>query len=408
MSRYPVIALALADISSLIGTRLSMIAIPWLVLTTTGDPMRTGFIGFAEMLPYILAKAFGGPLIDRIGARAVAITADMASMIVVGLVPLLHFNGVLGFDILVPIVAVLGGLRGPADAAKQAMVPAVAAGAGVKLERITGLMGIIDRLAGTAGAAAAGALVAVFGAAPSILVTAGAYLLAAFIIAFGLKLQPAPRAEAEDHRPYVAELREGWRFFRRDPVLVSIAAMVATTNLIDQAYFAVLLPVWVNAVGNAALLGGLLAVFSGAAAIGSALAAWLGPNLPRLTVYTVAFLMSGAPRFLFFAVDVSLPAIVVLLAVTGLASGFLNPIIAAVIFERIPAALVGRVSSLVGALTWALIPFGGLVGGALITTIGLSAAFITCGLTYLVVTMLPLTVPSFRAMASRRRPIQNV
>jgi MFS family permease len=396
--RRPVIVLALADIISLLGTRLSMIAIPWLVLTTTGDPMLTGVIGFAEMLPYILAKALGGPLIDRMGARTVAMTADMGSMVVVGLVPLLHFYGVLSFETLVPVVVVLGALRGPADAAKQAMVPAVAALAGVTLERITGLIGIIDRLAGAAGAAAAGALVALFGAAPAIIVTAGAYYLAALIIAFGLSLHPAKRAETQDDLSYFAELREGWRFFRVDPVLVSIVAMVAATNLIDQAYFAVLLPVWVNTFGNAALLGALLAVFSAAAVIGSALAAWLGPRLPRLMVYTVAFLVCGAPRFLFFAFETPLSAIFVLLAVTGLASGFINPIIAAVIFERVPAPLVGRVSSLVGALTWGLIPLGGLVGGGLINTVGLSAAFAACGIAYFVVTMLPLVVPTFRAL----------
>lgn len=39
MSGRPVIALALTAVVSLLGTRLSMIAFPWLVLTTTGDPL---------------------------------------------------------------------------------------------------------------------------------------------------------------------------------------------------------------------------------------------------------------------------------------------------------------------------------------------------------------------------------
>ena len=34
-----------------------MVAIPWLVLTTTGSPRWTGLVAFAEMLPYVLAKA---------------------------------------------------------------------------------------------------------------------------------------------------------------------------------------------------------------------------------------------------------------------------------------------------------------------------------------------------------------
>ena len=63
------IALAVATIASTGGTRLSTIAIPWLVLTTTNSPVLTGLVGLAEMLPYVIAKALGGPLIDRIGAK---------------------------------------------------------------------------------------------------------------------------------------------------------------------------------------------------------------------------------------------------------------------------------------------------------------------------------------------------
>lgn len=401
MTRRPVIALALADILSLLGSRVAMIAIPWLVLTTTGDAMLTGIIGFAEMLPYILSKGLCGPLIDRIGARRVALVADLTSMLVVGLVPLLHVLGLLEFETLLPIVVVVGALRGPADAAKRAMVPGICALAGLPLERITGMMGTIDRLAGAVGAGLAGVLVTWLGAAPAITATAGAYLLAAATVLFGLPGRGVRLREAEpvSQASYAVDLREGWRFFRADPVLLSIAVMIAATNLLDQALFSVLMPVWASSAGDAALLGTLLAVFSAAAVIGSALATWLGPRLPRLTVYTLAFLVCGAPRFLIFAFDTSLSAKLLVLAVTGLASGFLNPVIEAVMFERTPSYLVGRVTSLMGALTWALIPLGGLLGGALINISGLSVSFAGLALAYLVVTMAPLAVPSFRAIS---------
>ena len=401
MSPRPIVALALAEIVSLLGTRLSMIAIPWLVLTTTGDPLLTGFIGFAEMLPYVLAKALGGPLIDRLGARRIAIAGDLASMLAVALVPLLHFTSMLHFETLLPVVILLGALRGPADAAKQAMVPAVAGLAGVPLERITGIMGTIDRLAGALGAAAAGALVAIFGAAPALILTTLTCALAALIVALFL---PLPRIAPSDDaaRPsYMSELREGWRYFRTDRVLVGIVIMIAVTNLFDQAYVAVLLPVWVNLVGDATLLGLLLASFSAAAVLGSVLATWLAPRLPRLLVYAAAFLICGSPRSLVFIIDTPLPAIFAVLAAAGFASGFINPIISAVCFERIPPALVGRVNSLIGAFAWMLIPFGGLVGGAFIAAFGLGTAFAISAIAYLAATMLPLALPSFRQIAHR-------
>lgn len=405
MNRAPIIALAFAEIASLLGSRLSMIAIPWLVLTTTGNPLLTGLVGFAEMLPYVLAKALGGPLIDRLGTRRVAIAADLASMAAVALVPLLHFAGLLQLPTLFPIVILLGALRGPADAAKQSMVPAVAKLAGVAIERITGIMGTIDRMAGALGAAAAGGLVAIIGPAPALLVAVATCGLAALITAIGLRL---PRvAPSTDAKPsYFAELGEGWRYFRTDAVLVGIVVMIAMTNLLDQAYVAVLVPVWANLVGDAALLGAVIATFSAAAVIGAALATLLAPRLPRLIVYTAAFLICGAPRYLVFAIDTPIVALFAIVAMSGYASGFINPIISAVMFERIPPALVGRVNSLIGALAWMLIPFGGLVGGALVTIFGLKAAFAIAGVAYLIATMLPLALPSFRSIAHRAAPAE--
>ncbi len=152
-----------AEVISLTGTRLSMVAIPWFVLTTTGSATKTGIVGLAEMLPYVVAKAAGGPLIDRIGARRVSIVADVASTAVVGLVPMLHHLGLLGFGALLGLVGFAGLARGPGDGAKAALVPDISEHAAMPLERLTGIAGAAERLAGTIGAAVAGLVVSVLG-----------------------------------------------------------------------------------------------------------------------------------------------------------------------------------------------------------------------------------------------------
>ena len=91
--RTPLVGFLLADAISLCGTRVSMIAIPWLVLTTTGSAAQTGLVAFAELLPLVVVQALAGPLIDRLGARGVAISCDLMSMVAVGLIPLLHLGG---------------------------------------------------------------------------------------------------------------------------------------------------------------------------------------------------------------------------------------------------------------------------------------------------------------------------
>jgi MFS family permease len=394
--------LAVAETVSISGTRLSTIAIPWLVLSTTGSPVSTGLVAMMEMLPYVAAKALGGPLIDRVGPKRIAIACDAASVAVVGLVPLLHLLGLLTVPVLLPIVFAIGALRGPADAAKQSMVPDIAELAAVPLERVTGVVGTIERLASTVGAAGAGALIAAIGPAQALVFNAVTFAVAAVVVGAGIPaLRHAPVAAAASS--YGRDLLEGWSFLRRDAVLMGIVVMVAATNLLDQAFHAVLLPVWTRDAGHGPeLLGAMLAVFSGASMVGAAIAASIGERMPRLIVYTAAFLLTGFPRFLVLAVDVPLALVFTTLAIGGFTSGFLNPIVSAVLFERIPRPLIGRVSSMAMALGWSLIPFGGLFGGALISGLGLPAALLLTGLAYLAATLMPLARKSFRGFDKRR------
>ncbi|MGO7180302.1 MFS transporter [Rhizobium brockwellii] len=400
----PFLALAAAETLSLSGTRLSTIAIPWLVLSTTGSPVLTGLAAMMEMLPYVAAKALSGPLIDRVGPKRIAVVCDTASVAVVMLVPLLDWLGLLDMPLLLPVVFAMGVLRGPSDAAKQAMVPDIAELAAVPLERVTGLFGAIERLASTAGAAAAGALIGLIGPGQALVVNAVTFAAAALIVGVGIpglrrvsEPRGLPEARSGGMSSYLGDLREGWRFLRGDAVLVSIVIMVATTNLLDQAYHAVLLPVWTQSSGHGPeLLGAMFSAFTGASIAGAAIAAAIGERMPRLMVYTVAFLLTGFPRFLVIALDARLPIIFLTLAIAGFASGFLNPILSAVIFERIPKPLTGRVTAMNAALCFALIPFGGLIGGALISTIGLAAALSLTGLAYLAATLFPLALKTFR------------
>lgn len=402
--RRPLYGWLTAEGLSLTGTRVSMIAIPLFALEQTGSATQTGLVALAETLPLVLFKVLGGPVIDRVGARRVAITCDVASMLVVALIPLLYDAGLLSFAGLLGLVAVAGALRGPGDGAKQAMVPALVEAAGVPMERATGLSATVERTASMLGAALAGLLVATLGAQNALLVDAVSFGLSALVLAWatvGLgTLAPAER-EA-DPLPYLAQLREGWDFLRRDPLLLGIAVMVAITNLLDAAWATVLMPVWsVESGAGAGTLGLLFAVWSGASALGAVCAAMWAARLPRFQVYLVAFLVTGLPRFLAFALDLPVPTIVVVFVAGGFASGFLNPILGAVMFERIPAPLVGRVSSLSSAMCWALMPFGGLLGGVLVDSGSLALAMLACGVAYFAATMLPAVDPRWRAMDDR-------
>ena len=112
---------------------------------------------------------------------------------------------------------------------------------------------------------------------------------------------------------------------------MSLCLMIAVTNLLDLAWSAVLLPVWAHDSGaGVGALGLIFAVWGGASMLGSLVAAAYGTRLPRFTTYVVAFLITGLPRFVLFALGVPLWAILAMCVVGGCASGFLNPVLGAV------------------------------------------------------------------------------
>lgn len=413
--RRPLYGWLAADGISLVGTRLSMLAVPWFVLTTTHSPQRTGLVALCEMLPLVVTKVLGGPVIDRIGPRRVSITCDLASAGVVALIPLLYAAGSLSLPVLLVLVAIGGALRGPGDAAKGAMVPALVAAADVPLERATGLSSTVERSAGMIGAACAGVLIGLLGAPGAIAVDAASFALCAALFTWataGLRRPDASEAaEAADaaeateaaasHEPYLVQLRAGWDFLRRDRILVGIAVMVTLTNVIDQAYASVLMPVWGDQGRGAAVVGIAFAVFAGSSAVGATLAARWASGLPRYATYLVAFLIAGAPRFVVLALGAPLAGVLAVFVAGGLASGFINPVLGAVEYERIPPALLGRVGSLMTACCYALVPFGGLLGGGLVGAVGLTAALLICGAAYFVVTMFPAIDPTWRRIDER-------
>ena len=411
-----------ADAISLAGTRLSQIAIPWLVLTTTGSAARTGIVSFAELAPLVLAQALGGPLIDRAGPRRVAAAFDLASAVAVAVIPLLYTAGRLDFPVLVGMVAVTGLLRGPSDAAHHAMVPSLVRHVGLPTERVTGLVGTIDRLSVLTGAAVAAAAVALLGPADALLLDAGSFLVSAGILwvstsrvvgAGPAGRRPAahsPHAQlppaSDGHRPaYLEELAGGWHVLRRDPVLLGLMVMVAVTNLLDQGYTSVMLPVWARESGGGPAAIGLLgACMGGAALVGSLFATWKGERLPRFRTYVLGYLLAGAPRWIAMALGMPLWAVAGVHVVAGFGAGFLNPVLGAVQFERIPERLMGRVSALSLAASWSLMPLGGPAAGLAVASLGLAPALVLFGAAYFLTTMAPVLSPAWREM-DRRTPI---
>jgi MFS family permease len=243
----------------------------------------------------------------------------------------------------------------------------------------------------------------VWSAPAVLLIDAASFLVAGLLIALSVDGSVEPSrggtATSEERLGYVAELREGFTFLRRDRLLVAISLMVLVTNLLDQAYSVVLVPVWVrDELGSPLGLGLVGGVFGIGAVAGSALFAWLGPRLPRRRSLAWGFLAGGAPRFLVIALAVTLPLVLAVSLLAGLGAGAINPALSSTEYERVPEHLQARVLGALGALAWAGIPLGGLVGGVAVDASGPTATAWVLGGVYLIATLAPFVLPVWREM----------
>lgn len=407
-SRRGLVGLFAADGISTLGTRMSALAVPWFVLVSTGSGTAAGVAAFAELLPYVVAQALGGPLVDRIGAWRTRVGADLVAAVGVGLVPLLHTVGALPFGVLAAVLAVVGGARGFGDTAGYVLVPGLVEQAQVPMARATGVHDGVRRVAQLVGAPAAGAMIAVVSAPTVLLVDAVSFAVGSLLVLATVSraAQPARSVQPTGSVPFVSPLRrylselgEGFAFLRRDHLLLGIAVMVTVTNMLDQAGSSVLTPVWARDVARSPVALGLISAVLGLGAVaGNVLAAWLGPRLPRRLTFGVGFLLAGAPRYVALALATTISPVLAVVVFTGLGAGVLNPIVGATEFERVPRDLQARVLGTTNAVAWVGMPFGSLLAGLAADHLGLPTALWTTAGVYLVTTLAPFVFPVWKEL----------
>ncbi len=179
--------------------------------------------------------------------------------------------------------------------------------------------------------------------------------------------------------------------------------MVGITNLLDAAITSVLVPVWARESGSGPTVIGLMGSVMGAAGVGGSLiAAVVAHRLRRRVVVLTGFLLAGAPRFLILAFGAPLGVVLAVFAVSGFGAGFVNPVLGAVLVERVPRRMLGRVNALGDSLAWAGIPLGGLLAGAAVTTAGLVPVLFACGAAYFLTTNLAGLRPEWREIDRTR------
>jgi MFS family permease len=406
--RRPLALVLAANVISIAGNMLTLVAVPWFVLETTGSAARAGLVAFASTVPVVLAALLGGPLIDRLGLRVSSVVSDGVCAAAVAAVPLLHLAGLLDYGRLLVLVGVAGLFHAPGETAREVMLPRLAERAGTTMARANSAYESASRGARMLGAPLAGVLIAAIGAADVLLLDAGTFVVSALLIglcvregagapAVGAGTTAPPRRARGSLAGYRAELAEGYAYLLRARLLFAIVAMVMVTNALDQAWSAVLLPVDARTrLGGSVALGVVSGTFAAAALCGSLLYGAVGHRLPQRGLFIGAFLVSGFPRSAIGAFVPGLAPLVASCLVCGLAAGVLNPIIGTEMFRLIPERLRSRVFGAVTSGVLVAVPLGGLAGGYVVQYCGLTAGMASVSAVYLVTTLSPLVLPAFR------------
>lgn len=400
--RLPLLALLSANAISLTGNVLTLIAIPWFVLQTTGSPSKTGLTAFFTALPAIIAGIFGGAIIDRLGYKRASIISDLASGLTVALIPLLHYTVGLEFWQLLALVFLGALLDAPGATARSSLLPDLAQLADLRLERATAWDDGISRASRLLGAPLAGMLIVLVGPAQALWLDAASFMLSAALTAWAVPA--AKRTTDESPQNYWGDLSEGISYIRRDRLMLTIVVTVMITNLLDVSLSSVALPVYVNEVyGNALALGLMFASFGGAAFVGAMIFGAVGHRVPRRLLFAASFIIVGL-RFWVLSLFPPLPLLLVLHGLAGLAAGSLNPIMSTVQFERVPPALRARVFGTVTAGAFLGMPLGVLITGYALEWVGLRPVLLALGTMYLITTLSLLINPALREMDRQPQP----
>lgn len=388
-ARTGLYALITATTVSALGSRVSQVAIPWLVLTTTGDPRKMGLVIAAQMIPYLLSGVFGTPIADRIGVRASTITADVVSCVCVAVIAA---AAQLGLVVILVMVAVSGTIRGAGDHTRSVLLRPMAEAAGMKMSRLTAVYDGLGNGATLIGAPIGGLLVYWLGAQGAIWVDAGSYVACVLIYVIMVhppaELMPARKPAAE---PYLVALKAGAVHLSRDRLLLGMLIMAFFANAVNQAHASLFVPLWVDEVLHSpAALGTVLGAFAGGAVAGNLVFIGLAPKLPRFATFAVCLAISGAPRLVVLAASDTLAVVLAVTFVCGFAVAAVNPILGVLLYERVPADMQTRVFGLVGTVTYSGYPVGGVLGALAVTALGLTPALLLGAGIYLAATLIPL------------------
>ena len=397
---------------SMLGDQFTLVALPWLVLKMSSDPLVLGMVMAMIGVPRAAFLLIGGALVDRYSPKQVMMVTKYVNTALLGALALLVWTGALTLPLLCTLALGIGLATAFSVPAGTSMLPRVVAPA--QLAAANGLMLGLRQATFFLGPLLAGLMFALSSGkaeAPGQIADAGALTVAfgfdalTFVVSAWTLSQVVQRpleGPARTGEAVLAAVAEGLKTFWRDVPLRTCLLYWSAVALLITGPIQIALPLLADSIPTlgAAALGSMLAAHGGGTLLGMAVAGkhptWRLKNL-GLTILAADALVA-----LLFMPMGSITATWqggALLLVIGLLGGFMQVAVFTWIQRRVAPAMMGRAMSLFMFIFLGLAPLSSAVTGWLMRGIALPQLFLGSGACLLAIVALALAVPRMRQVS---------
>jgi MFS family permease len=408
LRRHPYIRLAVngsfsalwaGQVISLFGDRVHQVALLFLVLHLTDSPAAVAAVLVVTTVPNLFLGPIAGAYVDRWDPREVMVVSDLLRAAVVLLIPIAAVTNLL---LVFPLVFLLTAVSIFFRPARVAVLTRVVDDD--ELLAANSAMWVGETMADVVGYPLAGLFVAFLGLSLPLAfwIDAATYLVSAILIGAVVVRPLASRAAAAAGRAQgiLAQAREGWRFLRREAVLLANTVQAVAGQLMIGAVLA-LLPLYARDViaddtfGPEAVYSFLEAGIGLGNLVGGFAIGLLGSRVGLGRLVIAGYALTGG-----------LVALLALSGSLGLAMGLIFGVgVGNLVFvipsqtlfqQRTPAELLGRVIGLRYSLTFGAMTVGIAVAGLLGSMFGTGPVIGMFGLITLGAGLAGLLVPAVR------------
>jgi MFS family permease len=381
-------------------------AAPLLAAALTRDPVVVSGVFVAQKLPWFLLTLVSGVLVDRVSHRLLLVTANALRCASLAALAVSLATQTARLPLLFVVMFLLGTAETVIDTAALAVLPRLVDRSALEDAngRIYSTQSILNELVGPPLGSALVAVSAVAAFASGSAFFAGAALL---LLLLPRTVTP-PVEDEEASRSLSGAILAGLRYFWSDRLLRAAAVMAGVSNLFSSAMAAVLV---LYARDRLQLSAAAYGLFLSAEALGGILAGLAaGRMVRRLGPGPVVFASNLLPAaaYALLALTTSPWIAGIGLALQAAASTLGNVVLITLRQTAVPAALVGRVTSAYRLVALGAVPLGGLLGGLLVSGLGIVAPFVVgaVALAALALVMAPIMTTRALTAASAPRPEQ--